>query len=87
MLGGYVSLVLSARCPFFSEERGKPSAYDSVKKRQTTIYECVLQLEVCLCANVADVTVSSKLCNQRKFLTNTLEERRNILLQPNLKYG
>ena len=29
--GEIVSLVLHARCPYFSEERDKPSAYESVK--------------------------------------------------------
>ena len=29
--GEIVSLVLNARCPYFSEERDKPSAYDYVK--------------------------------------------------------
>ena len=41
-----VSLVQNTRCPYFSEERDKPSTYENVKNTPTTIYKCVLQLEV-----------------------------------------
>jgi len=54
--GEIVSLVLNARCPYFSEERDKPSAYEKCQKyAKTTAHGCVLQLEVCLCANVGSL--------------------------------
>jgi len=54
--GEIVSLVLHARCPYFSEERDKPSAYEKCQKyAKTTAHGCVLQLEVCLCANVGSL--------------------------------
>ena len=66
MLGEIVSLVLSARCPYFSEERDKPSAYENVKntpKLNTWMRPSTWSLYVCECG-FTDVTVSSKLCNK-----------------------
>ena len=66
MLGEIVSLVLSARCPYFSEERDKPSAYENVKntpKLNTWMRPSTWSLFVCECG-FTDVTVSSKLCNK-----------------------
>ena len=64
--GEIISLVLHARCPYFSEERDKPSAYKNVKntpKLNTWMRPSTWSLFVCECG-FTDVTVSSKLCNK-----------------------